>query len=187
MVEVRNLKIYRNLQFEEYLKLPGESFSGIRSDGKDFKNETKKMRLGTLVHRYLLTPEEYDGEQIEIVRPLAIAVKQKISILIDFCEPEISFTCDFVFNGMSMPYRGRADLGIMERLILDLKVSEMPLKKAVDYFRYDYQQSGYAIAFGASLAIIISIHPKLKHISTYNVPISHLWWEHQILQRGNPL
>lgn len=179
------------MPFEDYLNLPGYSHSDIRNKGnKVFP--TPKMKLGTLVHNYLLTPGQYSGEQSELVIPLARKLKQEIEPLLGFLRPEISGTANFVLQGWSMPARGRADLGIIGRFGVDIKVSEMPLfikggKGSVEYFGYNNQQNGYAAIFGFKAVVIISISPKTKAISWYNVPINTEWWEQQIPIYGRPL
>lgn len=176
----------RSCPFEEYLTLPGKSYSDIKNDGKPFTGPTRKMSLGTKVHQYLLTPEEYNHEDKAIVKPLAIALKNKLGVLIQFLQAEQAIQADFVHEGLVLKYRGRIDLGIRGRLIVDIKVSEMPLQKAIDYFGYNYQLSGYALGYEARAALIIAIHPVTKAISMANIPVSAGWWEMQVVKYGSP-
>lgn len=186
-MEVKNLKLFPTCPFDEYLEMPGWSYSGIRSQGKIFEAPTMKMNLGTKVHKFLLEPREYDYSEIDIVKPLAGALKAKVGPLMKYAKPELVVTADFIHNGFCMKYKGRIDFPVIPRIIIDFKVSEMPIQKSVPYFGYDIQQSGYALACGCPLALIMSIHPKTKYISIYNVPISAKWWEWQIIQKGEPI
>lgn len=172
-----------DIPFEEYLALAGYSYSGIKNDGVDF-TPTAKMQLGTDVHNYLLTPEVYQHENIRIVKPLAIALKEKLGALHKFLLPERAVTCNFHSEGFTMPYKGRVDLGIPKRIIIDIKVTEMDIYKFVQYFGTGFQLSGYALGFEASLALIVSINPKTLKTKITNIPITSDWWQNQVIQKG---
>jgi hypothetical protein len=180
-----NQKIH-TLTFEEYLGLPGCSFSGIRNEGTE-PFSSKKMQLGTDVHNYLLTPELYSHENVALVKPIALALKQAIGPLFAYLQPEMAVTANFVAQGFTMPYKGRIDLGIPKRIVVDIKVSEMDISKGVSWFGYDKQLSGYSIAIGAKAAIIVSVNPKTFKTKITNIPIDAAWWEYQVIQRGNIL
>jgi len=186
-MKVINQKLIQTCHFDDYIKLPGYSYSGIRSQGAVFEAPTAKMNLGTKVHKYLLEPREYEYDDIEIVKPLAQAIAAKVGVLMKYALTEVVITADFCHEGFVMPYKGRIDFLIPNRLIIDFKVSEMPIQKSVPYFGYDNQQSGYALGAKVPLALILSINPKTKFISIFNVQISPKWWEYQILQKGTPL
>ena len=171
--------------FDEYLSLPGISFSGIKSEG-EFMSPTKKMVLGTKVHNYLLEPEKYDHEDIEIIKPLAMAIKNRIGPLFRYLTPEMAVLADFVHEGMRMKFKGRGDLVYPGKILIDVKVSEMPLAKAMQFFNYPSQTSGYALGFGCPVALIAQVNPKTKQTTLYNVPIITEWWEKQILRYGEP-
>lgn len=183
---IKNRKTYPTLHFDEYLAMPGYSYSGIKNDG-EIISPTKKMQLGTRVHNYLLTPREYDYEQYEIVKPCADVIRAKLGPLLKYLMPELVVTCEMVSNDFRMPYKGRIDLCIPDRIVIDIKVSEMPLHKAVPYFGYNNQVSGYSLAINAKVAIIISVNPKTKVVTTMNIPITENFWEYHITRLGEPL
>lgn len=191
MIQVTDRVIYTDLAFEDYLILPGYSHSDIRNKGKKIW-ATPKMQLGTQVHTYLLTPALYTGENSALVIPLAKKLKAEIGALLPFLKPEISVTCKMkVTNPKTgkvwvMRARGRADLGIVDRFGIDIKVSEMPLRKAVEYFEYDNQQNGYGIMFNFKQVLIIAIHPKTLAVSMYVVPMGKQWWAERVLEYGRP-
>lgn len=190
-MQVQNLKCLPTCPFDEYLAMPGWSYSGIRSQGKTFEAPTKRMQLGTKVHQYILEPEkhQYDEDQ-NIVQPLAAALKSKVGPLLKHSQPELVVTADFIHNGFCLKFKGRIDLPVIPRIIIDFKVSEMPLYKFVEYFGTDNQLSGYALATGCPLAMVISINPnpkKRQEIQIHNVPISTKWWEYQVVSKGEPI
>lgn len=186
MITVTNRQIL-TCPFDEYLKLEGVSFSDIKQEGKEPFVATEKMQLGTKVHNYLLEPEQYRYWDIDIIRPLAVAVKQRIGPLFAYLKPELAVTADFTYGGFVMPYRGRVDLGIPNKIIIDLKVTELKLAKAMEYFDYPFQTSGYALGMNAPVSMIIGIHPKTKQTTLYNIPINQSWWANQIIQRGKAI
>lgn len=193
-MKVLNSKLQANVPFEKYLSLPGWSHSLIKSDGKEWKAPTQKMLLGTSVHEYLLEPDKYNRDNIDIVRPIAIAIKNKLGmVLLKHLQPEIMVTADFIHNGFGMAYKGRLDLCIPGRLVIDIKVSDVPLKIGIARFGYDDQQNGYIASVGAKIGLILRIAPsscgpgKTPVIEIYNVPINTQWWEWQIVHRGRVL
>ena len=71
-MQILNTQYYHNLDFEDYLKMPGTSYSSI----KGFEGEpTEGMKLGSRVHAYLNEPKEYDWQQVDIVIPIATALR----------------------------------------------------------------------------------------------------------------
>jgi len=184
---IQNRTILKSIPFEDYLKMPGVSYSDIKNAGKEFKQPTGKMQLGTNVHNYLLTPHEYNHADVAIVRPIALALKKQLGDLLPYLWPELVVTCNFIHNGFNMLYRGRIDLGIPGRLVIDIKVTEMPIRKGIEYFGYDKQQSGYGMGIDAKVALIIAIHPISFRIDIVNIPINSEWWENQVIQKGEPV
>lgn len=183
---VSNVQLYKNLPAAEYFRMPGVSYSAIKWEGVP-PMESEGMALGTLVHNYLLEPAKYNHEQADIVRPLAIGLKNAVGPLIRTLIPEMAVTADFEYQGLVMPYKGRLDLCIPGRIVVDFKVLENGgLQKAVEYFGYGNQQNGYAASIAAKQAIIISISRKTKKTEFYSVPLTTRWWEYQVAHRGKP-
>lgn len=182
---VTNAVQYSNLPWDDYIKLPGYSFSGLRNPDRDTNFQpTPKMRLGSAVDNYIFTPKEYNGEMFELVRPVAVELRKVLGSALDLGRPQVSFTADFCHAGLKMPYRGRCDL-LIAKLIVDLKVSELPIHKSIEYFMYHHQISGYALAGGCEKAMIISIHPKTHKISMTMINIVADWWEYQVKVNGS--
>ena len=179
-MKCENLKMY-DIDFDTYLSFSGFSYSGLKNIGKPAFKPTAKMQLGTMVHNYLLTPEAYHHNDGGIVKPIALALKNKIGPVISMLKPELAVTADFLHAGFKMPYKGRIDLCYPGALVIDIKVTE---KINIEYFGYDKQLSGYALAIGAKAAIIVAVNPKNFKTDVYSIPIKSDWWEYQILQYG---
>jgi hypothetical protein len=168
--------------------LPGVSNSDIKNAGKPFSNPTPKMLLGTAVHNYLLEPEKYNHENIEIVKPVAVAIKKKLGNLWQYLEPEVCITCLMVANGMALQYRMRADLHIMNQIVIDIKISKVPLSVSVKRFGYDDQLTGYCLGTGAKVGMIVRGNPDKPQDEpeVYIVKQNPAFWENEILKRGTP-
>lgn len=191
MMQVFNVQFYPDIPFEDYLALPGYSFSWLKSGGQKIE-PTPKMRLGTMVHTYLLSAREYDhGEGSELVRPLAVALKGILKPVLNYCTPELAVTADFVYEGMVLKYKGRIDLPVVSKphlsLVIDIKVTEQDVRKGIDFFHYDFQVSGYALPIGASKAVIVGVNRKTKAVQVVPVKVETGFWERMTLKYGQPI
>lgn len=188
-MQVTNQKLHHKLSFSDYLKLPGMSFSGIKAKLNGEVKATTKMQLGTHVHNYLLEPEKYnhDNEHHQIVGKLATEVKSVLGVLYRTLDSEIAVTATFEHQNFVLPYKGRIDLLNHGRVVIDLKVSEVPLSKSIPFFNYDKQLTGYAISTGAKAQIILRICPKTMKTELQRLPLSIDWWQAQVLKYGNPI
>lgn len=163
--------------------MPGYSYSGISSNGFVIE-PTEKMKLGTKVHSYLLDPKNYDFTDFNLVRPLATAVQNTLGLLLKHAFPEVTLTAHFKEEGFMLPYKGRADILIPNRMIIDLKVSELEMERGIKHFGRDYQVTGYCLGADVPLGIIIQIHPKTKAIQVKQVNLVPDWWAYQTKKRG---
>lgn len=181
---VRNLQYYDDMDFEDYLKLPGVSysslsgFSGPPSDG---------MRLGSRVHQYLNEPNEYDWNDAATVIAIASELKKYIGHAYLHLEKEVAFTADFIHNGMMMAYRGRADMMKAGRIVVDIKILSGSLEAAIERFGYAKQLSGYCIATGAPLALIVAFNRHRNRIEAKSLKPNATFWEYQIVKNGKPI
>lgn len=181
---IENKIVLENVYFEDYLKIPGHSFSSLKNEGIP-TNVTPKMRFGSSVDSYLFTPQLYKGENFKLVKPVANKLHDMFGHVLQVCKPQISVTCDMVHEGLRLKYKGRPDLMMFPQMIIDLKVSELNPVKAVEFFRYDWQLSGYSLALGCKDRIIISIHPKTFKISVIPISLKVDWWNHQVIKHGS--
>lgn len=181
---IRNVKYYHGLPFEDYLKLEGISYSTI----KGFEGPpTKGMILGTRVHQYINEPDQYDwGGDVERVRAIAESLRKVLGDAINFLKKEVSFTADFVHNGMVMKYKGRADMMIPGKIIVDLKVLSGYLEPSIKMFGYDRQISGYCLPTKAPIGLIVAFNKKTFKPETKLIKPDSAFWEYQVARYGVP-
>lgn len=187
-MQVANMVLHNETPFDHYQKFPGWSYSAIKQyDRAEPFVTTGKMQLGTLVHQYLLEPSHYNHEHRAIVIPAARAVKETVGDLLPMLSAEVSVTADFIHDGFVMGYRGRVDMLRAGRLVIDLKVSEVPLVKTIGFFGYDRAISGYCLSTGSRLGIVIRVCPRTFKTEKKIITPSCEWWEAQVLRFGSPL
>jgi len=185
-MQVTNIQMYKNIPFDSYQAKEGHSYSSIKnSDTEPFK-QTYKMQLGTEVHNYLLEPATYKHERRELIEPIARAAYDVIGSVLPFLDTELSVTADFEHEGFTMPYRGRIDMVRCGKVVVDLKISEMPLSKSIPYFGYDKQLTGYCLATQCKIGIIIRVNPKTRHTERVVIKQDVEWWEQKVLELGIP-
>jgi hypothetical protein len=183
-VQITQTKYYHNLPFEEYLQMPGTSYSSI----KGFEGElTEGMKLGTRVHNYLNEPETYDWQQADMVIPIATQLRAYLGDAFKYLDKEVAFHATFLHNGMKLLYKGRADMMKARRIIVDLKVLSGPLPSAVSRFGYDRQISGYCLATGCNMGLILAWNKLQKKVETKVIRPSADFWEYQVVRMGEPV
>lgn len=187
-LKIKDRIIRYGMTFEEYQRLQGVSHSDIRMDGRAPFKPTAKMNLGTSVHDYLLSPASYQHDNIKVVKPIAVALKAAIGDLWRFLQCEIAATATFCIEGFEMIHRGRIDLGIERKIVIDLKViNGESVKNTIDLFHYDTQISGYGLDIDAKVALLIAYSTKTKQTETIAIPIKSDWWALQTITRGKPI
>lgn len=188
MIEIKNLKMKENIAFEDYLLLPGLSFSSIKKqeNGNAEIITTNKMNFGSLVDAYLLEPNKYTGENFAAVKACAVAAKKYLGILLENGKKQLSITCNMQFSGMRIKYKGRVDI-FAAQTVIDMKVSELDILKSVNYFHYHNQLSGYALALNCNKSLLFSVHPKKHTVQMISIPTKSDWWEQMILKYGEPV
>jgi hypothetical protein len=185
-MKIFDIRIIEDISFDEYLRLPGLSYSAIKNGGTR-TDPTDKMRFGSLVDAYLFEPQNYNGEQYHLVRPVAQAAIVKLGPLIKHGRRQLAVLCTMVYKGFYMYYKGRIDLEACN-LIIDFKVSEMDVIRAINHFGYNHQLNGYAIPLGSKGGLIFSIHPRAPHnIQLQAIQNSLIWWQQQVLKHGRPI
>ena len=183
-MQVTNTVFYNDQDFEDYLKMPGVSFSSTKDT---IIVPSEGMKLGTRVHNFILEPDKYDWKQVEIVKPMAAAIRTHIGAALKFLSKEIAFTADFHHNGMRLPYKGRVDLLYNKRIVIDLKILAGGLDASIARFGYDRQVSGYCLGTGCPLGLIIAYNKSKKVIETKRIIPNADFWEYTTAQRGEPI
>jgi hypothetical protein len=195
-MKIYNTQYYRDVDFDDYRRMPGISYSSLR----DFNGEpTPAMSLGTKVHQFLLEPHMYKYDDIAVVKPIAVEIRNYLGEAFSVFEKELSFTATFTHNGMMMPYKGRADLIKVGKLLVDIKVSNMYLHKGVAHFGYEKQLAGYCLATGTVgeipnglAAIIVSYNKVTRRVERHLIKREDIvkqvpFWEYQVARNGVPI
>jgi len=189
-VRVKNIRFHPGLDLDEYLKLPGKSFSSIKNDGVTNFAPTEKMRLGTMVHQYLNESHLYDhtNERHELIEKLAITAKSAIGGLLPYCEGEASVTADFLHEGFLLPYKGRIDACIKGKVIIDYKIiNSRSIYDTLHRFGYNEQLTGYMMPVKALHAFIIAVSTITMKPEVVLVQPNYAYWENIIITKGIPL
>jgi hypothetical protein len=184
-MRIFDTRIMEGVDFDEYLQLPGLSYSDIKNDGKRI-TPTDKMRFGTLVDTYVFEPAKYNYEQYDLVQPIAQQIVTDLGPLIKHGRRQLAVTCTMVHKGFYLYYRGRPDL-VAGGLIIDLKVSELPILQSIQHFGYNRQVNGYAIPLQSRGGLIYSIHPKTHKVQKQAITNEVTWWEQIVLKYGKPI
>lgn len=142
--------------------------------------------LGTAVHNYILEPDKYNGANRELVVPIARVLLAQIGELVKHMQTELSVTCNMELEGFSMAYKGRIDMIRPGKLIIDLKISEIPLNRSVPFFGYGDQLTGYCLATNTPVGIIIRVCPKTLKTEKAMIRKNPWFWEYQVLKYGLP-
>lgn len=182
-MNITNVRYYHNLPFEDYLALPGISYSGI----KGFSGPPNAgMSLGTKVHAYLLEPAQYSWDNIDQVKAIAAVIRPILGPALAVLDKEVAFTCDMEYNGMVLHYKGRADLLKAGRIVVDLKVLAGAIAPAVSRFGYQDQISGYCLATGSPLGLIVAYNKGKKMGEMARIVPNIEFWQYQVCYRGVP-
>lgn len=176
------------MPFEDYLKMPGMSYSTIKSIEKGERPvTTAKMRFGTLVDQYIFEPSQYNGEQYKIVRSVALVALKHLGAAIRLGRRQLVVTCYMRYKGFVLRYKGRVDnfIGHNVGVVVDFKVSDLPLLNAIHHFGYNHQVNGYAIPLMAKTSLIFSVSPKAPHnVQMQTIPNSLGYWQAAIIKYG---
>ena len=185
-MEFKQQQLFENIPFEDYLKMPGYSYSYLKGSKNLPDSPTENMLLGTAVHNYLLEPHKFDHTSAN-AKAIAMALKPMIAPVLPHAKSELSVTGLMLYEGFSMPYKGRVDIAIPGKLVIDIKVTTIDIRKAIDFFGYHHQVSGYAYAIGATKAFIVAINSRTKKTQVVAIHITPDFWQKKIIQNGFPV
>jgi len=182
-MRISNITYYRGLDFEDYLKLPGTSFSSLKGEIP----VSAGMALGSRVHAYINEPDKYDWQQVDIVKPIAATLRAVVGDAFKYLEKEVAFTCDMEHNGLVLTYRGRADMLKVGRIVIDLKVLAGSLESACSRFGYVDQISGYCLPTNCDRGLIIAYNKSTKKVETKLIKPTPGFWEYTVARLGRPV
>lgn len=193
MVNYNNVKEYKDLPFEQYIKLKGLSHSYLKGEQNGvpkFFEVNEKMRLGSMVDAFLTQPDEIDFSSplFNIGREIAISIKKEFGSIISHLEPQISYTGELEFQGFKIQSQGRLDWLLRGHAVVDLKVTEATdLKPLIKFMGYDNQMWHYGGFAKVNKSFILAYSTKLKKC----LPLIEItrterneFWEGKILKFG---
>jgi hypothetical protein len=181
-IDIRNVQHHPTVSWEQYLQMPGISFSGLKPFvGK----ETYGMRIGKLVHTYILKPKEYNYEEYDIVRPIASKLIDYVGFdILKHSIAEQPMTADFECDGFRFKWKGIPDMRIPKILIADFKVWKGDPSYFIQRFNTPEQLRGYMMPDEIDLGLIIPINPITRKVQVIPVTQDTRFWENTILTRG---
>jgi len=182
-MKISNTTYYYGQDFEKYLAMPGTSYSSLKDNPI---TPSAGMSLGTRVHNYLLEPEMYDWKDSGSVKAIATELRRYIGDAFQYFEKEVAFTAEFSHNGLTLPYKGRADLLKIGTMIIDLKVLGGSLDSAIARFGYHDQVSGYCLATGCTRGLILAFNKTKMRVETKLITPTQDFWEYQCVRLGMP-
>jgi hypothetical protein len=184
MLQITNRQTIAGQSFDEYKAIKRLSFSGIKR-GEDMGEleATPNMRLGTLVHQFMLEPAAYKYERHEEVIAIARELNPMIGEAIRHGQTEITALCDMHYQGLTLPYKGRID-NLLPDLVVDMKVSNYDIRSTIGHFGYDKQVTGYMLSTGCTNGIIVSYNRKQKKVQIKIIEPDHDWWALQVMKNG---
>jgi hypothetical protein len=194
MITIKNRRRYVGMSFEDYLALPGYSFSFLnreRFGATPEITETAAMRRGTMVDAILTQPDQADpsNEGYAEARSIAHEIKRNYSYLLSSMVPQVSYTADFTITTdhgtYTLPVRGRLDFEIPGKLVLDLKVTgQKNVDATIRHMGYADQLTGYCLMSGSSVAYIAAYCVPLRQVELRSIALDYKFWERKILKFG---
>jgi hypothetical protein len=175
MITIKN-QIVHNIPFNEYLKLPGQSYSGLKGGF----TTTPAMALGTKVHNHVLDGDDADDEATYEIGKVLMA---EFGSILSLSKKEISYTCDMHYDDMLLPYKGRIDIKILDTIV-DLKILSQPIKGSIRIFGYDKQITGYMLGSGATQGFIIAYNKVSKRCEVEKITPDYEFWKNIIRNYG---
>lgn len=182
MIKITNTQLHPDISWDDYLKLDGTSFSGM----KGFAGKiTYGMRIGSLVHTYLLKPKEYNYEEYDIVRPLASKLVDYVGMdIIKAAIAEVPMTSNFELEDFRFKWKGIPDLKMPGVVTIDFKIIKGDLEYLCNRFNYPEQIRGYMLPDNTDLGLIIAIDRDSKRVTVKPINKDQRWWQNTILSRG---
>lgn len=197
MITFENVKEYKNIPFEQYTALKGFSHSFLKSEINGVQPEfimNDKIRLGSMVDAFLTQPEAVDFKSplFEQARAIASEIKKHFAFALPLLEPQLSYTADMIYQGLTMPVCGRLDWLLRGHADIDLKVTaaktDEQFKALLHYMGYENQQWNYARMAKVSKAYILPYSVPLKRcLKLVEVPVgnSNEFWIDKIKRFGS--
>lgn len=196
MITYSNIRRFDRMEFPEYRKLDGYSYSWLTREVNgqlpEFE-ETYKLIIGKLVDAILTDPAKADmrHEHYPIAKSIAARIKASFGPFLKSFEKQISFTGTMSYEGHEMHTMGRFDYGLPGHAVIDLKVTHAnDVDKLIKYMGYNDQLWNYCNLYQV----------RRKYIMIHSVPLGQTFmkdmgvvaprnefWEAKILKFGTPM
>ena len=199
MINYKNTTRHENIPFEQYLKLGGYSHSFLKSQKNGitpYFKMTDKIRLGSLVDALLTQDDRFDfsDPQARGAMKIAAQIKDTFGGMIELFKPQISYTSELEYCGLTLRTTGRLDWELPKHAVIDLKVtgakSDKEFAAYIDHMGYKNQLWNYAKMGGFKKAYIVAYSAVAKKcLNVVSVPIvdRNEFWENSVLQFGSVL
>jgi len=189
-----NIQRYDNLEFEEYLKLPGFSHSFLKHAKNGIKSDitvTDKMRVGSMVDAILTEPHKANMANpiYPYCKDIAFNVKEKFGTLIQHFQKQISYTATVQYNVFEMPTTGRLDFLLPGHAVIDLKITDSKdIPALIEFMGYKNQGWHYCKLAGVNkFYLMVYCIPKKKTF-LYEFDCSdgyNTFWANKVMEYGS--
>lgn len=198
MIEYSNIRRYNDLDFDDYLEIPGMSFSYLKGERYGQAKEvplTHKIRIGKMVDAILTEDGRIDmaDEFYPIARSIAEKIKAKFGEFIVKFEKQISYSADAIYNGYKLSTKGRLDYLLPGMAVIDLKVTHVKadqVRPLIKFMQYDNQLWNYAnmAQVKRKYIMIHSVPSKTTEMVDMGVVTSYNeFWQGKIEKFGTPV
>jgi len=193
MIEYSHITRYDNIEFEQYLKLPGYSHSFLKSNIQGvskYFNETDKVRVGKIVDAILTDPLNADmsHEFYPQCKALAFELKKMFGDVMSMCDKQVNYTGSMELSGLHMQTKARLDFLLSKYAVIDLKITnEKNVDALIEYMGYHNQLWHYSKMANVSKAYLMFYVIPLKKVVVKSIDVSsntNEFWENKILDFG---
>lgn len=193
MITYSNITRHDNIEFQDYLKLPGYSHSFLKSNvsgvSKYFQ-ETDKVRVGKIVDAILTDPANADMSHplYPQCKILAFELQKMFGDVMSACKKQVNYTAEIEMSGLSMPVKGRLDFLLENIAVLDLKITnEKNVDALIEYMGYNNQLWHYSKMSNVTKSYLMFYVVPLKKVIIKSVDVtsnSNEFWMNKIIDFG---
>lgn len=193
MITYSNITRYDNIEFNQYLKLPGYSHSFLKSNIQGvskYFNETDKVRVGKIVDAILTDPSNADmsHELYPQCKILAFELKKMFGDVMSICQKQVNYTATMEMSGLEMTTKGRLDFLLPKIAVLDLKITnEKNVDGLIEYMGYNNQLWHYSKMSEVKKAYLMFYVVPLKKVVVKSVDVTsntNDFWANKIIDFG---
>jgi hypothetical protein len=200
MIKIYDQKKYLDLDFRDYIKLPGYSTSFLKREvngtGKTIEI-SDKIKIGKLVDAILTEPKNVvmADPLYPMARDIAYEIKNTFGDIIRGLKSQISYTGIMEHNGFYIPVKGRLDFELEKLAALDLKITySKNIESLIDFMQYKEQMFCYSglastVEHPVTKAFLLVYCVPTRKCSVHYIDCSNAspWWCEKIIKFGNVL